>query len=259
LLTNFSQSFIDITQGNANEDCHPQEEIQVAPLNYGTFAAVLFTCFFIVCCMLVLVFYTVDKRKNRGNALTPAMEQKRRDEEYALSKIGKNSVYSYFVTNSKFGWLAAVATVAMQVGILAFFILASEPKLQDDTIDIKFAWKCPRDTVVCKDTGIVSNGAWFIFFVLMAAFLAKDIISGFKLIYYSAKRRHDHHSRIRYFVGGMILCLITLFALYVSCCKQRCLPLSCSSFLHLIDTIFLFVSSPPGERRIQQGNRYHRH
>jgi hypothetical protein len=173
--------------------------------------------------MLALVFYIVDKRKNRGNALTPAMEQKRRDEEHALSKIGKNSVYSYFVTKSKFGWVAAVATVIGQAGILAFFIIASEANLQDDTIDIKFAWKCPRDTEVCKDTGIVSNQAWFIFFVLMAAFLAKDIISGFKLIYLSAKHRHDRHSRIRYFVGGMFLCSITLFALYVSCCKQRCL------------------------------------
>jgi len=172
--------------------------------------------------MVVLVFYTADKRKNRGINSTPAMEQKRRDEEYALSKIGKNSVYSYFVTDKVFGWLAAVTTVGIQVGILVFFIIASEANLQDDKIDIKFAWKCPRDTDVCENEADLTNAGWFIFVVLMIACLAKDIISGTKLIYYSAKVRHDRHSRIRYFLGGMILCLITLFALYVSCCKGVC-------------------------------------
>ena len=124
------------------------------------------------------------------------MEQKRRDEEYALSKIGKNSVYSYFVTKSKFGWVAAIATVCIQIGILVFFIIASEVNLQDDKIDTKFAWKCPRDTDVCENRADLTDAGWFIFVVLMTAFLAKDIISGSKLIYYSAKIRHERHSRI---------------------------------------------------------------
>jgi hypothetical protein len=169
------------------------------------------------------------------------MEQKRRDEEYALSKIGKNSVYSYFVTNSIFGWLAAVATVVIQVGILAFFIIASEANLQDDIIDIQFAWKCPRDTDVCENKSDLNEYGWVIFSVLMTAFLAKDIISGTKLIYHSAKVRHSLSSRVQYFFGGMILCSIRLFALYVSCCKQRCLRLSCPSFMHPIDAIFLLL------------------
>jgi len=225
---------------NANEDCHPEEEVQVASLNYGTFAAVLFTCFFIVSCMVVLVFYTVDKRKNRGNAITPAMEQKRTDDEYALSEIGKNSVYSYFVTNSNFGWLAAVATVGIQVGILVIFIIASEANLQDDKTDIKFDWKCPRDTDVCEDKSDLTYAGWFIFFVLMAAFLAKDVISGSKLIYHSARVRHDRHSRIRYFFGGMILCSITLFAFYVSTVYNKAIATS-NTELIVNSVIVLFV------------------
>jgi hypothetical protein len=183
---------------------------------YTEFAAVCFACFFIVCCMVVLLLYVVDRHRKRGSASAPVMEQKRRDEEYALGKIGKNSVYSYFVTNSKFGWLAALTTVVIQIGILVFFIVASKANLQNDTIDIQFTWKCPRDTDVCENKADLTDAGWFIFFVLMTAFLAKDIISGSKLIYHSAKIRHDRHSRIRYFCGGMILCSITLVALYVS-------------------------------------------
>jgi hypothetical protein len=260
--------FINITLGNANEECHPQEETEIAKLGikvgmkgygYLIFAIILFGCFWLLCCIIVLFFYIIDRRKNHGINLTPAMEQKRKDEEHAVSKIGKDSVYSYFVTNSKFGWLAAFATVLLQAGILVFFLKASEPELQDDAIDIKFAWICPRDTVVCKDTGIVGNEAWFIFYVLMAAFLAKDIISGMKLIYLSSKRRHDLWSRFRYFIGGMLLCSITLFAVYVSCSNDDCHLFLVNLFLDLIGTIFSLSLSSSGECRIQQGNRYDRY
>ena len=33
---------------------------------------------------------------------------------------------------------------SIQIGILAFFFIASEVNLQKDTIDVQFAWKCPR-------------------------------------------------------------------------------------------------------------------
>jgi hypothetical protein len=205
--------------GNANEDCHPQQHTRVQEMmgnkGYKEFAAVCFACFFIVCCLVVLLLYVVDRHKSHGSASAPAMEQKRRDDEYALSKIGKNSVYSYFVTNSKFGWIAALTTVVIQIGILVFFIMASEFNLQDDTIDIQFTWKCPRDKDECKNKQDLDGAGWFIFSVLVTVFLAKDIISGSKLIYHSAKSRHDRYSRIRYFCGGMILCSITLFAVYV--------------------------------------------
>jgi len=211
----------DITLGNANEDCHPQDETKVAPLNYGTFAAALFACFIAFCCIVVPLLYVIDRHRKHGNALLTAIEeQKRRDEEYALSKIGKDSVYSYFVTDKVFGWVAALTTVGIQIGMLVFFIIASEVNLQDDKIDIKFAWKCPRDTHVCENRADLTDAGWFIFVVLMTAFLAKDVISGSKLIYHSAKIRHERHSRIRYFFGGVCLCLIALFALYVSCCND---------------------------------------
>jgi len=242
-LTNFHRQH---TIGNANEDCYPQEDTRVAEwgLNYGTFAGVLFAGFIVLCCVVVFCLYLSSKRKNRGKVLTMSMDMRlQRDDKYALSTIGKNSVYSYFVTNQVVGWLTAVTTLGLQVGILAVFVMASEANLQDDTIDIQFTWKCPRDSDVCEDKGDLTKAGWAIFSVLMIAYLAKDVISGSKLLYHSSKSRHPLRSRIRYFIGGLGLCSITLFAFYVSCCMMR-LILS-SLLLHLIDSnMFLCLCLP---------------
>eukprot|EP00984_Skeletonema_dohrnii_P014363 scaffold6018_cov94-Skeletonema_dohrnii-CCMP3373.AAC.3 len=217
-----SQTFIDTdTQhaGNSNDDCYPTEDTIVAKMDqtYGSFAAVCLAGFIVLCCMTVLLLYFVGKRKNRGNAQTMSEERRlEEDDKYALSRIGKESVYSYFVTEKPVGWLAAFATLAIQVAVLAFFVMASEANLQEDTIDIQFTWKCPRDSDVCKDKADLDKYGWIIFSLLMIAFLAKDMINGCKLIYHSSKVRHPLGSRIRYFIGGMCLCSITLFALYVS-------------------------------------------
>eukprot|EP00984_Skeletonema_dohrnii_P014355 scaffold6017_cov77-Skeletonema_dohrnii-CCMP3373.AAC.2 len=181
------------------------------------FAAVFFACFIVLCCVVVLFIYFDGKRKNRGYALTMSAAAA---DKYALSKIGKESVYSYFVTEKPIGWLAASATLGIQVGFLAFFVVASEANLQKDTIDIEFTWKCPRDSDVCDNKADLTKAGWAIFSLLMIAFLAKDMINGCKLINHSSKVSHTLGSRIRYFIGGMCLCSITLFALYVSCCNN---------------------------------------
>jgi len=238
--------------GNANDDCYPQEESRVSKWglkDYGTFSALVFACFSIICCAFAFVLYEYDRRKSHGTTLTKEMEMKIDvDDKSALSKVGKDSVYSYFVTDSKFGWIIAFATVVIQIGILVVFIFASEPKLQDDTIDIKFTWKCPRDTDVCDDKSELEDWIWAIFCVLMFAFLAKDVISGSKLIYHSAKIRHSLKSRIRYFFGGMCLCWIAIFALYVSCCIGFCL----ASTLHLMNLIGNTFSPSPFNLRLVQ-------
>ncbi len=211
--------------GNANDDCYPQEKTPVAKmgLNYSTFAVALFAAFIILCCLVSLFLHhspfgtsmtTSESRRNEDDTNTT------RNDSYALSKIGKNSVYSYIVKELPLGWLGAFVTLGLQIFILAFFIIASEANLQDDKIDIKFTWKCPRDSHKCDNKADLTGAGWIIFSVLMFAFLAKDMINGCKLIYHSS-RRYDPGPgpRIRYFIGGVSLCFITLFALYVSCCN----------------------------------------
>jgi len=230
--------------GNANEDCYPQEDTQIAEhlgLSYSTFAALLISCFIALSCIVALSLYLFSKRKNRGNALTTSTVRRlEEDDKYALSRIGKSSVYSYFVTDKVLGWLVAFATLGMQVGLLFVFVIASEVKLQDDKIDIQFTWKCPRDSFVCKDTADLAGAGWFIFSVLMIANLAKDMISGFKLIYHSSKVRHPLGSRIRYFIGGTLLCSITLFALYVSTIYNKAIATSTTDII-VNSVVVLFV------------------
>ncbi len=140
-----------------------------------------------------------------------------KDDKYALSKIGKDSVYSYFVIDSRAGWVVALFTLGLQVTILIFFVVASEVDLRDYTkIDILFNWKCTRDTDKCTNYSFLSYGGWFIFSGLMIVNLAKDWINGSKLIYHSSRVRHPIGARIQYFIGGISMCSIALFALYVS-------------------------------------------
>eukprot|EP00984_Skeletonema_dohrnii_P010978 scaffold4339_cov100-Skeletonema_dohrnii-CCMP3373.AAC.3 len=184
---------------------------------------------------------TSSKRKNRGNALTTSTEKRlEEDDKYALSRIGKESVYSYFVTDKFLGWIVAFATLGIQVGLLFVFVIASEANLQDDKTDIQFTWKCPRDSDVCKNTADLAVPGWFIFSMLMIANLAKDMISGSKLIYHSSKVRHPLGSRIRYFVGGTLLCSITLFALYVSTIYNKAIATSNTEII-VNSVVVLFV------------------
>jgi len=233
---------IKLKLGNEDDDCYPQEETKVVKWGlkgYGTFAAVLSACFIALCCMVAILLYIIARRKNIGNSLTSAVEMRiKQNDMYALSKIGKDSVYSYFVTDKIFGWMAALTTLCLQFGILLFFINASEANLQNDRTDVQFTWKCPRDTYACENTAGLTDAGWAIFSVLMVAFLSKDLISGSKLINHSARITHSFKSRIRFFFGGLCLCWFTLFALYVSCC---CCVFSCSFYRSCTNWYQLFL------------------
>jgi len=210
--------------GNANEECYPQEEEK---LDFVYTAIGLIAGFVASCCAVVLYLYFSNKRKknkNKGRRITLSMTMKKRrqkeEDKYALSRIGKESVYSYFVTESRVGWLVAFTTLLVQGVLLVFFVMASKSNLQDDKIDINFSWKCPRDSDECDDFTDLTKIGWVIFAFLMFAHLAKDFINGSKLMYHSSKVRNSLGSRIRYFIGGVCLCSITLFSLYVSCCND---------------------------------------
>ena len=221
--------------GNANDDCHPQEKTRVEKWGlqgYMAFGVVLSIGFIVICCIAALLLYIRAKRKMSllGDSLSTSMETRmKEDDMYALSKIGKDSVYSYFVTDNVFGWIAAWATLAIQIGFLVIFIKVSEANLQNDRTHIVFTWQCPRDSDVCENKDKLNEFGWVIFFFFMFAKLAKDLISGSKLIYHSTKVTHSLVSRIRYFFGGLCLCWFTLFALYVS-------------YAALISSLVLFIA-----------------
>ncbi len=100
--------------GNANLECFPQKKSHIEKVgrNYGTFAALLVACFIVFCWVAVRFLYTFNKRRNRGEASTMSTERRiEEDDKYALSRIGNDSVYSYFVTDNRVGWLVALTTL----------------------------------------------------------------------------------------------------------------------------------------------------
>ena len=169
--------------------------------------------------MVVLFSKLFDKRKNRGMEMDEEMMREREgDGEYVnvLNMLGNDSVYSYFATHKPTGYLLALATLATQVWILIFFIQSASKS--SDTLLLQFTWKCPPDSDVCNEGDGMTKTGWFIFGVLTTAFLAKDMINGCKLIYFSSTAvSHCPGSRIRYFFGGLCLCSVTIFTFYVSC------------------------------------------
>eukprot|EP00956_Cyclotella_meneghiniana_P002689 scaffold3165_cov62-Cyclotella_meneghiniana.AAC.11 len=144
---------------NANKDCYPQQDRQVDEwgLNYGTFAAALLTCFVVFCGMVAHSLYFFYWRSNRRETVTISPTE---DVDYALSSIGKDSVYSYFVTDNRCGWMLALATLVIQFMMLVVFVRASESNLQKDTIDVQFTWKCPPDTDVCVNKADLNEFGW---------------------------------------------------------------------------------------------------
>ena len=130
-LTSFLCRHLFLMSGNANEDCYPQEKKQIfnipieeRGLNYISFSAILFTFFTLLCCMMVFFCSRFHKQERSTSTLTRLMQEKIQDDDYALSRVGKDSVYSYFVTNLLFGWLCAFVTLAPQVHFLRAWTIA---------------------------------------------------------------------------------------------------------------------------------------
>lgn len=212
--------------------------------DYGIAAAAFFVAFLLVYGIVFIALYKCDQRKNcnpqTSEEAKPVEEdmtdddakdtrqkikaQEQEDYESALEQIGNESVYSFFVTEKDPCWkkVVAVITLLTQIALLVLFIVASEAKLQDEKTEIKFSWKCPRDSDTCKNTSDLDTFGWACFSLLMFANLAKDLIGGFKLTHHSSRARHSQGRRIRYLLGGMSLTSITLFALYVSCYLECC-------------------------------------
>lgn len=138
------------------------------------------------------------------------------DKKYAWNSFGRDSVYSFILSESRFAQMFALAVISSQVWALVHFVSAAEKDFTDDRSDYIYSWKCPRDSLECTDESDLDWQGWIIFCILMAAHLLKDMINGLKLLVFCGKRRHDSYSKITYFIGGLFLTWVSVFALYAS-------------------------------------------
>ena len=166
---------------------------------------------------MALGSYAYDKHRNtRDNSRYVRTAARSRDDKYHLEQIGKGSVYQFFAGKSVSGWCIVLLTIGVQFWLLSFFVEGSEIDLSDDKVDVVYTWKCPRDYDECFSTKDLDAPGWIGFAVLVGAHVLADVINGGRMIVLSAKERHSFNFRARIFIGGTMLCSISLFTFFVS-------------------------------------------
>ena len=205
--------------GNYLSYCEPQRntQIQTGFNDYGYLSLCFILIIILVCFIMALGSYAYDKHRNtRDNSRYVRTAARSRDDKYHLEQIGKGSVYQFFAGKSVSGWCIVLLTIGVQFWLLSFFVEGSEIDLSDDKVDVVYTWKCPRDDEECFPTKDLNALGWIGFAVLVGAHVLADVINGGRMIVLSAKERHSFNFRARIFIGGTMLCSISLFTFFVS-------------------------------------------
>lgn len=212
--------------------------------------ALFFGCVIGASFVLYLAFILREKYQHRNipSTVIHAQSFTDRDEKYAMEHLGEDSVYRFFLGTSQWGWFIVAATIITQIFLLYVFVEGSKRDPSDGKVDMVYTWKCIRDQETCFDTNDLNELGWFAFIILMAAHLLKDGISGLKMIKYSGKTRLGRFVRIRLFIGGTILTLITAFTVYVSSIYNKAIATSKWSLAideYMYDCDLVIISLPP--------------
>ncbi len=231
-----------IFAGNSNQDCHSAEPARLEQVelrgfdNYmqflWVFTALLFAYTFamVIASSLYECFRKhsedgderVASQENNGGEELADLESSTRssilenDRQYALESVGRDSVYSYILSKSRFAWILSLAVAAFQSWALINFVRAAPKDFTSDKSDWIYSWKCPRNSPECTDESDLNWEGWVIFTILMISHVLKDIINGMKLLLFCGKRGHGILYRIRSYFGGFILSWVSALAIYAS-------------------------------------------
>jgi len=128
--------------------------------------------------------------------------------------IGRESVYSFFLSSSVTGWILAILALVAQGFCFSFFIGGSTLELDSDK-DWIYKFVCPRDTDDCRNTSDVELTGWIYFAIIIAVHLLYDLLNGLKLVWRSARYGLSRKS-FQVFIGGLSLFFITAMAVFTS-------------------------------------------
>ena len=220
--------------GNNEENCNPlKSAFPLSDIEVASYLVLQYlACFVGASCVLALAIVAREKYRDRNTLRTQVHPQSltERDHKYALENLGEDSVYRFFLGTSKWGWSIFIATMITQIAILSIFVGGSKRDFSDSKVDMEYTWKCTRDRDECFDTSDLDWKGWLAFVVLMAAHMLKDGINGLKMIKHSGKQRLGSHFRIRLFIGGTLVTMITVFTTYVSTMYN--MAIATSKFFH---------------------------
>ena len=221
------------SSGNSRDECNPTEETIIQKSNFSSFkvfTAVFFASILGLAIALCLFSFIYETYKNRSESLQSSFQRRlsfrRRAKEYTFDKMGKTSVYSFFLGKSWSGWTIALAVLGVQLWVLFVYISGAEKELSNDKSDFRFTWKCFRDQEKCENDSNLDASGWIIFGILMFSHLARDIINGTKMIFLSAKSGYNFNTRARFFLGGFLLITVTAFTLFASVVYNKAIATS---------------------------------
>lgn len=150
-------------------------------------------------------------------------------------------MYRFFLGKNWCGWAIASTIMALQIWILFTFVRGAEFDLSDDNSDFVYTWKCPRDKIECDDKADLNSAGWVIFGILMVSHLLKDLVNASKMIVLCAKKGYGFNSRIRFFVGGLFLSIVTTFTLFASTIYNKAIATSNTEIISNA-VIILFIT-----------------
>ena len=105
--------------GNAQGDCHSTELHPIQNSEFKTFLSFSFAfigMLFAASGVLASAMYARNRYQNRGmpESSIHCPSYKGKDRKYALSTIGNDSVYQFFLRNSWQGWIIVLLTMGAQ-------------------------------------------------------------------------------------------------------------------------------------------------
>eukprot|EP00957_Ditylum_brightwellii_P207358 15352612-Ditylum_brightwellii.AAC.1 len=131
-----------------------------------------------------------------------------------IHAIGKDSVYTFFLSSSFTAWATAIAVLATQTLCFVFFINAASLEFGEENI-WSYSFSCPRDNLGCRRNSDVSAVGWIFFGLFGFIHLTCDMLNGLKLVWGASA--HGFSKRgFHIFIGGCFLFTITAIALYAT-------------------------------------------
>lgn len=130
--------------------CNALEECNV-PLRQR-FPPWLSTMILLICCFagLCVVWWIIRILTTKRILSEPGYS--------AFESAGEESVYFFFLADSKVGWLVTVATLFVQIAIFGLFLSAASFDNGDG--DFVYSWRCPLNTPECNDERAVTAYGW---------------------------------------------------------------------------------------------------
>jgi len=159
---------------NIEGGCHTTTEALLNGLTYDTFLGLILGILTGFLFMVIIIKCTIYNKYCKKPMDDKNLREKILSEKNeAFETIGHESIYGFFLTKNKFGWIIALSVITFQFWVFLYFVWAAEKDFSDDKSDFTYSWRCPRNSEECNFLADQTSVGWLCFGVLMFSHLAK--------------------------------------------------------------------------------------